>query len=318
MKRRLSAHELALFESKKAEVLALTTSAEWLPPEALSKLLAKSGEEIEPIDLMLFERLFCKFAPANLLLPHFSIYESEIGVEHASTTIPTPENDPETAEATEEQNRNRLLGLLSKVHYLRLTSRAKEDLRNRVSFGISMILALFLGFVLWYLTWILSSAMTSVEDPSATRGSVVAIVLMSGAGGALVSVLGRLHTLSDSTLSDVRLLGISRVASSFFFSLVTGSAFAIVLYLFFIGELLQGVLFPKVICFTSGQLHEGEWPGIDQFLSFTGPATTTDGGKLFVWSFIAGFFEKFVPNHLVFFSNRANQSRLSEDEKKEI
>src|SRR4029078_4561252 len=63
-------------------------------------------------------------------------------------------------------------------------------------------------------------------------------------------------------------------------SMFTGAAFALVLWLMFLGGLLSGELFPKEIA---------------------GPLTSPipkDLAKLLVWSFIAGFAERFVPDLL--------------------
>lgn len=82
----------------------------------------------------------------------------------------------------------------------------------------------------------------------------------------------------------------SHPALYFLWKCAVAMGFAFLLYLVFMGGLLSGGLFP-------------EFPGsADPFRSIGGfvlevnPGTNADFAKLLVWSFVAGFSEKFVPN----------------------
>ncbi len=69
--------------------------------------------------------------------------------------------------------------------------------------------------------------------------------------------------------------------------------FAFLLYLMAIGGLIGGELFPK---FAEIPLIEGETWNMEAFVTKVDPATYKDVAKILVWSFIAGYSEKFVPN----------------------
>jgi len=68
------------------------------------------------------------------------------------------------------------------------------------------------------------------------------------------------------------------------------AAFALVLYLVFMGGIISGGLFPEFPNRTEG------YNGIRCFVLNVNPGTNADFAKLLAWSFVAGFSEKFVPN----------------------
>ncbi len=67
-------------------------------------------------------------------------------------------------------------------------------------------------------------------------------------------------------------------------------AFAALLYLLLMGQLVSGGLFPA---FRGG---DSAYCGVSSFVSGVNPATNADFAKLLAWSFVAGFSEKLVPN----------------------
>ena len=80
--------------------------------------------------------------------------------------------------------------------------------------------------------------------------------------------------------------------SGLYLSPFTGGVFAIVLYVLFSTGLAEGIIFPKFneLATAAGTLSE--------FASRIHPGTTQDWAKLLIWSFIAGFAERFVPDTL--------------------
>lgn len=69
--------------------------------------------------------------------------------------------------------------------------------------------------------------------------------------------------------------------------------FAFLLYFMAVGGLIGGDLFPK---FTETALKQGENWNMELFITNVNPETYKDIAKILVWSFIAGYSEKFVPN----------------------
>jgi hypothetical protein len=75
------------------------------------------------------------------------------------------------------------------------------------------------------------------------------------------------------------------------FTPIIGGIFSVVLFLIFASGLASGSLFPTLT----------PQDGITDFKSFIAnlqPKGTIEWGKLLVWSFIAGFAERFVPDTL--------------------
>lgn len=82
----------------------------------------------------------------------------------------------------------------------------------------------------------------------------------------------------------------SHPALYFLWKCAVAMAFAFLLYLVFMGGLLSGGLFPEFPSRTN------PFGSIDGFVLEVKPGSNADFAKLLVWSFVAGFSEKFVPN----------------------
>lgn len=112
------------------------------------------------------------------------------------------------------------------------------------------------------------------------------MVFAAGLVGGFVSIQQRLPRIE---LDELRTL------SQSWFSItlipINGGIFALVLMLMFAGQVIQGQLFPT---YPDGMLIFDA----DMFrywISHAYPETGTDVAKLFFWSFVAGFSERFVP-----------------------
>jgi len=68
--------------------------------------------------------------------------------------------------------------------------------------------------------------------------------------------------------------------------------FAFVLYLMAIGGMIGGDLFPKFVA----KAADGATWNMERFVTSVDPETYKDVAKILVWSFVAGYSEKFVPN----------------------
>ena len=76
---------------------------------------------------------------------------------------------------------------------------------------------------------------------------------------------------------------------------ITGAIFAMVLFMLFTSQIIGGPMFPKIATPTN-EAAKG-WTFID-FALQTGAKTGVDWAMLLIWSFIAGFAERFVPDTL--------------------
>ena len=76
---------------------------------------------------------------------------------------------------------------------------------------------------------------------------------------------------------------------------------ALFLFVVFMSELLQGPLFPK-------PKTGSDYVGLVAYLKEVGPEKTSDASKVILWSFVAGYSERFVPNLISQLINRAAPS----------
>lgn len=138
---------------------------------------------------------------------------------------------------------------------------------------------------------------------------ILVLVTLSGVLGSYFSALTRLHgagNLSADLITPV----MQRLGGYYLFmySLVppiVGGVAAVVLYVAFMGDFLgSGGLFPVMEC-------KGQGKGCKQLvevLNDFGPQAAKDYGKVLVWSFIAGFSERFVPDTLQSLVAKSQQS----------
>jgi len=81
--------------------------------------------------------------------------------------------------------------------------------------------------------------------------------------------------------------------------------FALVLYMMFISGLVSGDIFPK---FVHATIEEGgAYANMKGFVTIVDPESYKDVAKILVWSFIAGYSERFVPNLIARTLNTVNQ-----------
>jgi hypothetical protein len=119
-----------------------------------------------------------------------------------------------------------------------------------------------------------------------------AIVLIMGVLGAYVSVQRRLQTMPAEGDPIVGIFELQKNKFSICLAPISGAIFAALLYLMFIGGLVQGSLFPRLIAAPPPQ---GDlWA----YLANVATVSVSDLAKLFVWSFISGFAERLVPDAL--------------------
>ena len=118
-----------------------------------------------------------------------------------------------------------------------------------------------------------------------------ASVIYLGIIGGYVSSLRRFQDVQFGEGDPI--VGIYGLKSSSYFmwlSPMLGAVFAVILALLFVGGVLKGTLFPafgtSIDCDLSG------------FARATRPTTPENYALLLVWSFVAGFAERFVPDNL--------------------
>lgn len=116
------------------------------------------------------------------------------------------------------------------------------------------------------------------------------ICFLCGIIGGFVSIQQRLKKISDEELA--------LLSGSWFQILlipIYGGVFALVLYIAFLGDIIDGSLFPEFQFPELGENKKVSAEYLKLFLSDTYPANGQNFAKLIFWSFVAGFSERFVP-----------------------
>lgn len=144
-------------------------------------------------------------------------------------------------------------------------------------------------------------------------GSVPLFVFTCGIIGGVISIQQRLSRLDARTLKMMS-------ESNYYLVLapLVGGVLSLLLYMLFLSGLLSGDLFPNfvpdiVMRAVPGsdpavmeKVISGE-PGIGRIFTQGGEGFQ-DYGKLFFWSFVAGYSEKFIPNVIGRFEGAATAS----------
>ena len=133
-----------------------------------------------------------------------------------------------------------------------------------------------------------------VPGLSSLRITTLAAVLSAGAVGGFVSSQRRIQSVSNRGESMLDLIGLHQI-TGIYLPPVTGAVFAAVLFMMFAGGLISGKIFPEI---STPLVVAANGMTPDSFAQNTGPAMGQDWAKLLVWSFIAGFAERFVPDAL--------------------
>lgn len=186
------------------------------------------------------------------------------------------------------------------------------------SLFVGTLVALFLGFLalLPFLWNYFHKGETATSDVP-----LLATVMLTGALGAFFSALTRLYSFNE--LPNVLIQGGLKLPAPqlLMYSLippVVGAIAALMLYFTFAGHLITGELFPSISCHEPRiNDHEG-CVKLSSLLSTDGPDSAVAFAKVIVWSFIAGFAERLVPNTLDTLAKTMEKQEKQEKQEKEI
>jgi hypothetical protein len=183
----------------------------------------------------------------------------------------------------------------------------REKLRSKLlSYGA--ILTLFF-FIVMAVFIAITFAMPAYQSFSAFSTLIAAV--FAGIMGAFVSMQQRLQSLPHGGDPIYSLSLLTHGWLSIFLSPISGAIFAVLLYLFFAGGLLKGTIFPEMKVLP-GSGDESSLLALANFFVGTAPIAGKDFALLLVWSFIAGFAERFVPDTLMRLVNQKKPVELPE------
>jgi len=204
------------------------------------------------------------------------------------------------ATATDDQIRARVDALLRELYRLYTVTSCRESMRNHASRIVTGIMLIFLGLLaIPQAIHAIGSGFTNL------RITTLLAVFSAGAVGGFVSAQRRVQGVSNRGESMLDLIELSTLTGTLL-APITGAVFAAVLFMMFTGTLISGGLFP-LIATPKDAVPDGML--LEVFSKGTGPSAGVDWAKLMVWSFIAGFAERFVPDALDRLVSRADGSK---------
>jgi hypothetical protein len=123
------------------------------------------------------------------------------------------------------------------------------------------------------------------------------LVVLAGMLGAFFSALTRLYHVDEAGAALITPT-VGELGGKYMFMYATvpsviGAIAAVVLYVLFVSGLVAGDLFPSFAC-----TKKDSCQSMSDLMQMYWPKQPTDYGKALVWSFIAGFSERFVPDLL--------------------
>jgi hypothetical protein len=180
---------------------------------------------------------------------------------------------------------------------------ARENLRTKLlRKGAIYTLIFFIAAAIFLFSQFFvdqSSRYSSIFFPFITMSAVVLMGIM----GAFVSMQQRLHNISAKGDPIYNLSLLTHGWLSIALSPMSGAIFALILYLIFSGKILEGTFFPVMTLGPQDSYTIAETPykymSLKSFILGAHPETSKDYALLLVWSFVAGFAERFVPDTLM-------------------
>ena len=245
-----------------------------------------------------------------------------LNVDQPDTSTPPPETHeqdiPASAEIVQRVLRADIRYLLNKfyLYYAMLPMREgmREQLTRRavrmtlIILGIIILLALI---SLGGLKIFSSDKFKQIFDVTGVFGLTVGTVACAGIIGGCVSMLQRIQSAPTEGDALFNLAALTNGWIGLSLSPLYGAIFASLLFILFAGGILKGSVFPTVE--TAGAKVEQTAPGAatpaatpppqgvlkaEDFLKQTGPKDGVSFALLMIWSFIAGFAERLVPDTL--------------------
>jgi hypothetical protein len=126
-----------------------------------------------------------------------------------------------------------------------------------------------------------------------TSAAIAACVVYWGIIGGFVSSQRRMQTIPSDGDPLISVLGLDDAQYYLWLSPLLGAVFAVILTWMFMGGLVSGSIFPAFNIV--GQKNPFGFEELFHWPAMTGPA---EYAKLFLWSFLAGFAERLVPDNL--------------------
>jgi hypothetical protein len=249
-------------------------------------------------DLFALDKAYTAILPDQDVPAHLATardrFRQIVGDRAYASYIASKSADSAQSAAGIETMRAELLALIDRLNYLYTATPGKERIRNRMSFWLSVV-------TIVAVVVIASQLRATLRPHDLTQGSHTLLVgMLAGVLGGFVSVQQRLQSATDVDPLFNRLQMSSGFWNVILIAPIFGGIFAAVLYAIFAAGVITGTAFPVIYPGQNPAVGEAQSPvmNLETFLRSAGPASGADLAKLIVWSFVAGFAERFVPDVL--------------------
>ena len=192
--------------------------------------------------------------------------------------------------------------LLGEIYLRYAITPINQMVSDRISKRVTVVILVGVGIILLVV-------LLNFMGVSQSRPATLLPVLFVGAMGGLLSMQQRYQSVSREGDPIDNISELTQGWSRLFLPAISGAIFAGLLYMMVIGGLLQGDLFPTM----TAQAKDSTNPdgvGLLDLLQHGRPASSSSYAKLIIWSFLAGFAERFVPDTLSgFISKRETDNK---------
>ena len=191
-------------------------------------------------------------------------------------------------EIKESDLRSDIEYLLDEIYLRYAMTPINEGARDRISTRI--MISILAGGALILLVIVLHFWFK--QKTNSFSATVLPVMFIGGMGG-LVSMQQRYQGVSREGDPLDNISQLTQNWSRLFLPAVNGAIFAVLFYMIILGGLVQGDLFPQV-----QNIQDAEGIKLSALIEHGNPLSFADYAKLIVWSFLAGFAERLVPDTL--------------------
>jgi hypothetical protein len=183
--------------------------------------------------------------------------------------------------------REQLKQLVAEFHFCCAVRQEREFARAR------LMRWAVIGFALVLVLTALPALISAHAGDKAYFGSIVPVLIM-GAFGGCVSVYLKVQGMDFQARSFSELMDLRHGLSTTFFAPLFGAISAGIMFLLFAGDIVGGELFPS-IDIPKQTIRPGDYGTL---IVSANAEPGPDSIKLLLWSFVAGFGERLMPNIL--------------------
>jgi hypothetical protein len=278
------------------------------PPQSIKPELEPVIEEIHKKrqenaltwnDLYTFDLILARsLQPAQLAREVWSLrsrYRDVVGLHEYEAYLASKPPDL-TGQGQDDALRADIEYLLGQIYLRYAIAPINQVVSDRISRRVTLVI------LCWVALIVIAVMQKSIGIDQSSPFTLLA-VLFVGAMGGLLSMQQRYQSVPREGDPIDNISELMQNWSRLFLPAISGGIFAVLLYMLFIGQLVQGDLFPRMIP-GLGDENKTQGTAFWDLLANSRPLSGRDYAKLIIWSFIAGFAERYVPDTLAHFISR--------------